>query len=72
MVVLGGAGSQAGAVAGALLLSVIQSALPVLRVAQFWQQAIAGALILLAIGTDRIVASRMSAALRRTEGTSHA
>jgi len=66
--VFGGSGTVYGAAIGALLLSVIQSALPVLRVAQFWQQAIAGALILLAIGTDRIVASRMSAALRRREG----
>jgi rhamnose transport system permease protein len=66
--VFGGSGTVYGAAIGALLLSVIQSALPVLRVAQFWQQAIAGALILLAIGADRVVASRMSAALRRREG----
>jgi rhamnose transport system permease protein len=65
--VFGGSGTVYGAAVGALLLSVIQSALPVLRVAQFWQQAIAGALILLAIGADRVVASRMSAALRRRE-----
>ena len=65
--VFGGSGTVYGAALGALLLSVIQSALPVLRVAQFWQQAIAGALILLAIGTDRIVANRMSAALRRRD-----
>jgi len=65
--VFGGSGTVYGAALGALLLSVIQSALPVLRVAQFWQQAIAGALILLAIGTDRVVASRMSAALRRRD-----
>ena len=65
--VFGGSGTVYGAAIGALLLSVIQSALPVLRVAQFWQQAIAGALILLAIGADRVVVSRMSAALRRRD-----
>ena len=65
--VFGGCGTVYGAALGALLLSVIRSALPVLRVDQFWQQAIAGALILLAIGTDRIVANRMSAALRRRD-----
>ena len=40
---------------GALLLTVIGSSLAVLDINQFWQQAIVGALILLAIGADRLV-----------------
>jgi rhamnose transport system permease protein len=33
----------------------------------FWQKAIVGALILLAIGADRVVADRVAALLRRRE-----
>jgi rhamnose transport system permease protein len=68
--VFGGSGTIWGAAIGALLLTTIGSALPVLGIDQFWQQAIVGALILLAIGTDRLVAARISASLRRRE--SHA
>ena len=68
--VFGGSGTVWGAAIGALLLTTIGSALPVLGIDQFWQQAIVGALILLAIGTDRLVAARISASLRRRE--SHA
>ena len=68
--VFGGSGTIWGAAIGALLLTTIGSALPVLCIDQFWQQAIVGALILLAIGTDRLVAARISASLRRRE--SHA
>ena len=65
--VFGGSGTVWGAAIGALLLTTIGSALPVLGIDQFWQQAIVGALILLAIGTDRLVAARISASLRRRE-----
>lgn len=62
--VFGGSGTVAGAALGALLLTLIGSALPVLQIDQFWQQAIVGALILLAIGADRLVALRVAVALR--------
>lgn len=65
--VFGGSGTVYGAAVGALLLTTIGSALPVLGIDQFWQQAIVGGLILLAIGTDRIVAARVAARLRRRE-----
>jgi rhamnose transport system permease protein len=65
--VFGGSGTIWGAAIGALLLTTIGSALPVLGIDQFWQQAIVGALILLAIGTDRLVAARIAASLRRRE-----
>jgi rhamnose transport system permease protein len=38
----------------------------VLGIDQFWQQAIVGALILLAIGIDRLLALRVAATLRRS------
>jgi rhamnose transport system permease protein len=65
--VFGGSGTIYGAAVGALLLTTIGSALPVLGIDQFWQQAIVGGLILLAIGTDRVVAARVAARLRRRE-----
>jgi rhamnose transport system permease protein len=65
--VFGGSGTVYGAAIGALLLTTIGSALPVLAVDQFWQGAIVGALILVAIGTDRVVADRVAARLRRRE-----
>ncbi|MDT3445577.1 ABC transporter permease [Pseudofrankia sp. BMG5.37] len=63
--IFGGSGSVWGAALGALLLTTIGSALPVLGVDQFWQQAIVGALILLAIGIDRLIAARVAAALKK-------
>lgn len=65
--VFGGSGTVYGAAIGALLLTTIGSALPVLAVDPFWQGAIVGALILVAIGTDRVVAARLAARLRRKE-----
>ena len=63
--VFGGSGSVWGAALGALLLTTIGSALAVLEINQFWQQAIVGALILLAIGADRLVAARVAATLKK-------
>jgi len=63
--IFGGSGTVTGAALGALLLTTISSALIVLRIPAFWQQAITGALLLAAIALDRIVALRLSAALRK-------
>jgi len=63
--IFGGTGSVYGAALGALLLGTITSSLIVLRVEAFWQQAAIGALLLLAITIDRLLALRVDAALRR-------
>jgi rhamnose transport system permease protein len=63
--IFGGSGTVLGAALGALLLTVIDNALPVLSIPPFWQQAIIGALILAAIGLDRLVAQRAASALRK-------
>jgi rhamnose transport system permease protein len=63
--VVGGIGTVLGAALGALLLTTINSALPVLQINQFWQQAIVGALILIAIAADRIAALRAAQQLRK-------
>jgi rhamnose transport system permease protein len=47
--IAGGIGSVAGAVLGALFLGIIQSALPVVNVSPFWQMAISGTAIILAV-----------------------
>ncbi|MGI5347212.1 ABC transporter permease [Streptomyces sp. CA-250714] len=63
--ITGGVGTVWGAALGALLLTTIGSALVVLKVSSFWEQAITGALLLAAISTDRVVHSRSTRALRK-------
>ena len=63
--IFGGTGSVYGAALGALLLGTITSSLIVLKVEAFWQQAAIGALLLVAITVDRLLALRVEAALRR-------
>lgn len=62
--IFGGSGSVVGAAVGALLLNTILSALYVLGVSPFWNQAIAGALLLAAITLDRGISLRLAAVLR--------
>jgi rhamnose transport system permease protein len=69
--IFGGSGSVYGAALGALLLTVISNALPVLGINQFWQQAIVGALILGAIGLDRLISLRVAASLRTKDSHVH-
>jgi rhamnose transport system permease protein len=63
--IFGGSGTVYGAALGALLLASIGSALGVLNVSSFWEQAIDGALLLAAIALDRLLVLRLSAALQR-------
>ena len=58
--IFGGSGTAYGAALGALLLTTIGNALPVLHVSDFWQQAFVGALILAAIGLDRLLVLRLA------------
>lgn len=61
--IFGGSGTVWGSALGAVLLTTIGSALAVLRINPFWQQAVIGALILAAIGLDRALAVRVAAKL---------
>src|SRR3954470_24744098 len=63
--IFGGAGTVYGAALGALLLATIRSALVILQVNPFWEQAINGALLLLAIGLDAFLAHRLARELRK-------
>jgi len=63
--IFGGSGSVVGAALGALLLSTISSALYVLGISPFWDQAIWGFLLLLAITLDQTITQRLTSALRQ-------
>jgi len=67
--IAGGIGTVAGALLGALFLGVVNNALPVIGVSPFWQMAIAGAAILLAVvlnaSTER---SKGRVILKQAEG----
>jgi rhamnose transport system permease protein len=62
--IFGGSGTVIGAALGAVLLNTINQALVAAKVSAFWNQAIAGALLLGAIAFDRYVALRVARALR--------
>lgn len=47
--IMGGIGSVAGAVLGALFLGIIANALPVVNISPFWQMAISGGAIIIAV-----------------------
>ncbi|MBO0838723.1 MAG: ABC transporter permease, partial [Actinobacteria bacterium] len=69
--IFGGSGGVVGAALGALLLATISTALYVLGISPFWDQAIWGFLLLVAIALDQAIAVRLTAALRRRR-TRHA
>lgn len=58
--IFGGAGTVWGAAIGALLLTTINSSLPILGVSDFWQRAVVGALILAAVVLDRVLSARQA------------
>ncbi|MFI0357982.1 ABC transporter permease [Actinomadura sp. 9N407] len=62
--IVGGVGTVYGAALGALLLTIIGSVLVVLQVNPFWQDAITGLLLLLAISVDRLMEVRTTRALK--------
>jgi rhamnose transport system permease protein len=63
--IFGGSGSVIGAALGALLLATISSALYVLGISPFWDQAIWGFLLIVAIALDQAITVRLTSALRR-------
>ena len=66
--IFGGSGTVVGAALGALLLNTINQALVASRVSSFWNEAIAGALLLAAIAFDRWLSLRVARGLRSAEG----
>jgi len=56
--IVGGSGTVWGAASGALLLTTINAALPIMGVSSLWQSAVVGTLIIGAIILDRVLARR--------------
>jgi rhamnose transport system permease protein len=63
--IAGGNGTILGAFVGALLLRAIGGSLSALDVPEFWQQAVNGTLLLLAITADRVASNRRERAAAR-------
>jgi rhamnose transport system permease protein len=61
--IFGGSGTVVGAALGALFLELIGNALTLLRLSQFWLQAIYGAVILAAVAADAVILRRLQRAV---------
>jgi rhamnose transport system permease protein len=70
--IFGGSGTVYGAALGALLLNTINQALVAARVSAFWNQAVAGGLLLAAITFDRSLALRVERREAGGAGVRHA
>jgi rhamnose transport system permease protein len=66
--IFGGSGTVVGAALGALLLNTINQALVASRISAFWNEAIAGAMLLAAIGVDRWLSLRTARSLTSAQG----
>jgi rhamnose transport system permease protein len=66
--IFGGSGTVLGAALGALLLNTVNQALVASKISAFWNEAIAGALLLAAIAFDRWLSLRVAKNLRSAEG----
>ena len=66
--IFGGSGTVVGAALGALLLNTINQALVATKISPFWNLAIAGGLLLLAIVFDRWLSLRVARRLQSAEG----
>ena len=68
--IAGGVGSVGGAVLGAIFLGVVKNALPVVNISPFWQLAISGSAILLAVAFNaRAGRSKGRIILKEAEAT---
>ena len=66
--IFGGSGTVLGAALGAVLLNTINQALVATRISSFWNEAVAGGLLLAAIAFDRWLSTRVARSLRSTRG----
>ena len=63
--IFGGSGSVLGVVLGAFLLGIINNALTLIGISPFWQLAVQGLLILLAVITDALISRRQQRMMGR-------
>jgi len=64
----GGVGSVLGAALGVLFIGVVNGALPVIQVSPFWQQAIAGAVILVSVAMNARSGQRLGRQILERRG----
>jgi rhamnose transport system permease protein len=64
--IFGGSGSVLGVGLGAFLLGIINNALTLINISPFWQLAVQGLLILLAVITDSAILRRLQRAVARS------
>ena len=68
--IAGGAGTVLGAILGALFLGIVKNALPVVGISPFWQLAISGSAIVIAVAFNaRSARSKGRIILKRAEAT---
>jgi rhamnose transport system permease protein len=61
----GGSGTVLGTILGCLLLGVVNTALAVLGISEFWQQAMYGLIIVAALAMDRMIQDRVFNSIKR-------
>lgn len=66
--IFGGSGTVLGAALGALLLNTINQSLGALKLSSFWDQAVAGGLLLAAIAFDRGLGLRIAKRMKSARG----
>jgi rhamnose transport system permease protein len=66
--IFGGSGTVLGAALGAVLLNTINQALVATKISSFWNEAIAGGLLLAAIAFDRWLSLRVARSLQSAQG----
>ena len=69
--IMGGVGTVTGCVLGALFLGVINNALPVIGVSPFWQMAISGGVIVLAVIASSKAEKKSGRIILKSAGLAH-
>jgi rhamnose transport system permease protein len=65
--IFGGSGTVLGAMLGAAMIGILGQSLLRLPISEFWQDAVLGSLILLAVASDTIILGRLRALWARGE-----
>jgi ribose/xylose/arabinose/galactoside ABC-type transport system permease subunit len=68
---LGGVGGVTGTAVGVLFIGTLQNGLSIAAVSSFWQQVVTGAILIVAIGIDRIQRDPGNRFRRRPDGGGH-
>ena len=67
----GGVGSVVGTAVGVLFIGTLQNGLAIAGVSSFWQQVVTGAILIVAVGIDRLQQNPSGRFARRRDGTGH-